>query len=329
MGFFGFSQKISSLYENTNEAVVLIKTLQAEVLYDRGLATMSGLNGFGSGFVISEAGDILTVAHLVQTAEYIIVTFADGEEIEAKVLYSYPLADVALIRTLTPKSTPLTVLKLGDSELAKTGDQVFIIGAPYGLKSSLSVGYISGKYTRKPLFNGLVTAEIIQSDAAINMGSSGGPMFNMKGEVIGIASFILSRSQGFQGLGFATTSNIAKKLLLEEHAIWTGIQSSFLNGQLAEILNLPQKGGVLVERVAANSLGDKLGLQGGYFKTILEDKEFILGGDIILMVEEIPLTKEENLIKSWYKLQELKSGDLIRFTLLRRGKIEKMSEIVP
>lgn len=329
MQFIGFSQKISSLYENANEAVVLIQTIQTEVHYKGGLTTMSGLNGFGSGFVISGAGDILTVAHLVQTAEYIIVTFADGEEIEAKVMYSYPLADVALIRIVTPKSTPLTVLKLGDSDKAKTGDQVFIIGAPYGLKRSLSVGYISGKYTRQPLFNGLVTSEIIQSDAAINIGSSGGPMFNMKGEVIGIASFILSRSQGFQGLGFASTSNIAKKLLLEQHAVWTGVQSNFVYGPFAGILNLPQKGGVLVERVAANSLGDKIGLQGGYYKTIIEDEEFILGGDIILMVEKIPLTNEDNLIKSWYKLQTLSSGDFLRIKLLRRGKILEISKMIP
>lgn len=325
----GFSQKISTLYENTHDAVVLIQTMRTEVLYEEGLTTMSGLKGLGSGFIISKEGDILTAAHLVQTAEHIIVTFSDGEEIPAKVLYSFPAADVALIRLENPKSTPVTILKLGDSDKAKTGDQVFIIGAPYGLKHSLSVGYISGKHKRDAAYNGLVTSEIIQSDAAINVGSSGGPMFNMKGEVIGISSFILSLSKGFQGLGFAASSNIAKKLLLEEQAIWTGIESNLVSGPLAEILNLPQSGGVLVQRVASHSLGDLLGLEGGHYKIIVENSELILGGDIILKLDEIPLTNEDNLIKSWYTLQSLKSGDYLNITILRRGKIIEIHKMIP
>lgn len=325
----GFSQEISALYEKSNGGVVFVQTMQTEELYEEGLKTMSGLAGFGSGFVISKEGDILTAAHLIQTAEQIMVTFADGEQIPARVLYSFPLADVAMIRTVTPKSTPLTVLKMGDSDKVKTGDQVFIIGAPYGLRRSLSVGYVSGKYKRDPSFNGLVTNEYIQSDAAINIGSSGGPMFNMSGEVIGIASFILSRTEGFQGLGFATTSNIAKKLLLEEHSIWTGIESDLVFGALAQVLNLPQSGGVLVQRVAPRSLGDVMGLHGGQYRFSFEDQELILGGDIILTLEKIPLTNEENLIRSWYKLQSLKSGDSINITILRSGEVIEIQKMIP
>ena len=93
-------------------------------------------------------------------------------------------------------------MKLSNSDEVKIGDQIFVIGAPFGLGHSLTVGYVSGKYNRKLIESGFVSTEFIQTDAAINKGSSGAPMFNMKGEVIGISSFILSNSDGFQGLGF-------------------------------------------------------------------------------------------------------------------------------
>ena len=324
----GLSQNISKIYEKNNEAVVLIKAKRTKILYEHGLKTMTEFKGYGSGFVVSEMGDIITVSHLVQTAEEIVVTFADGEEIEAEVLYSYPLADVALIRLIRPKSNSLTVLEIGDSDKARIGDKVFIIGAPYGIERSLSVGYISGKYKRKDSINNLITTEFIQSDAAINQGSSGAPMLNVEGEVIGVASFIITQSQGFQGIGFATTSNIAKKMLLEKKAIWTGLKVSFISGPLSEIFNVPQQGGILIEEVALNSLGDYMGLQGGRYKTTIEDEEFILGGDIILTIEKIPLINEDNLIKAWNLLQDLESGDYLSIVILRKGEVLEISKML-
>lgn len=326
LGAQGFSQKISTLYEQVNKAVVLIKTAQTEIIYEEDIMTMTNHRGYGSGFIISKQGDILTASHLVQTAEKITVVFADGEEVNAKVLYSYPIADVALIRLLTPKSTPLYIAKMGDSDQVKIGDQIFIIGAPYGLKHSLSVGYISGKYKHELPDDRFLSTEFFQSDAAINQGSSGGPMFNMKGEVIGIASFILSRSKGFQGLGFATSSNIAKKILLEDHAIWTGLEVNFIFGPLAEILNMPQNGGLLVQKVAKLSPGNDMGLRGGRYEIIIEGETLILGGDIILAIEEIPLINEHNLLKAWRKLQTLKPGNSLNITILRKGKIIELTK---
>ncbi|NJB72219.1 serine protease Do [Saonia flava] len=284
LGFFwatlSFAQDISELYDKANKSVVLIKTLQPEIMGDGKIKTMIALEGLGSGFVVSEQGDIMTASHVVQTAASILVVFSDGEEVPAKVMYSYPMADVALIKLTKPKSTLLSPVTLADSDKVKIGEQVFVIGAPFGLGHSLSVGYVSGKYSRKHVLSGFVTTEFIQTDAAINEGSSGGPLFNMKGEVIGIASFILSHSQGFQGISFAATSNIAKRLLSEERPVWTGIESYFVTGSLAEVLNLPQKAGILVQRVAPLSLGDAMGLQGGFYKMTLNDEELLVGGDI-------------------------------------------------
>ncbi|MCK5442714.1 MAG: trypsin-like peptidase domain-containing protein [Maribacter sp.] len=333
LGFFwatlGVAQNISELYDQANESVVLIKTLQPEIFGQGQMKTMVTLEGLGSGFVVSKEGDIMTASHIVQSAALIRVVFSDGEEVSAKVLYSYPMADVALIRLTEPKSTPLSVVTMADSDKVKIGDQVFVIGSPFGLGHSLSVGYVSGKYSRKQVSIGFMKTEFIQTDAAVNEGSSGGPLFNMKGEVIGIASFILSHSEGFQGISFAATSNVAQELLCEGHPIWTGIDAYFVSGPLAEILNMPQSAGVLVQKVAPHSLGDSLGLRGGFYHMTIEGQELLVGGDILLALQTIPLTNEENLGKAWSFLKGLKTGDSIKSTILRKGKVMKVSARIP
>jgi serine protease Do len=253
------------------------------------------------------------------------VIFSDGEEVPAKVVYSYPLADVALIKLTEPKSTPLSVATMADSDKVKIGDQVFLIGAPFGLGHSLSVGYVSGKYSRKNETRGFMNSEFIQTDAAVNEGSSGSPLFNMKGEVIGIASFIVSYTEGFQVISFAATSIVAQKLLGDDHPVWTGIEAYFVSGPLSEILNLPQSAGIMVQKVAPLSLSDDLGLRGGFYNMTFEGEEILVGGDILLALETIPLTNEENLGKAWSFLQTLKTGDSIRSTILRKGKVMKLS----
>lgn len=325
----GFSQTISNLYEQSSSAVVLIQTIQIDVTFKANVPVMNSLSTYGSGFVISSEGEILTASHLVQTAEKIWVTFTDGEELLAKVLYSYPLADVALIKLTSPKSTPLVSVKMGNSDHTMIGDQVFIIGAPFGLRHSLSVGYISRKYKRQPSDNNRVTTEFFQSDAAINKGSSGGPMFNMKGEVIGIVSFLVSQSHGFQGLGFAASSNVARKKLLEEHAIWTGLETNFITSPIVEVLNVPQEGSILIQKVAPFSLGSIMGLQGGAYEVIIGNEGFILGGDILLSMDDIPLVSEENILQAWDVLQGLELGDSLKITILRQGKVIDIKKKIP
>lgn len=324
----GYGQSIGKLYEKAKEAVVLIKTSESEIIGQGYQQFMFNVKGLGSGFVVSKEGEIMTACHVVQTAQNIIVKFSDGEEVFAKVVSSYPPADVALIKLLSVKKTPLTVVQLSNSDNVNVGDQIFIIGAPFGLGSSLSVGYVGGKYSRKTE-QGFITSEVLQTDAAINEGSSGAPMFNLKGEVIGISSFILSNSKGFQGLGFATTSNVAKKILIDEPSVWTGIEAHLITSALARILNIPQEGGVLVQKVADYSLGDIMGLRGGSYKIFIEDSELLVGGDILLSIENIPLINEENLHKSWLLFQNLKPGEILQFKILRSGSVLEMSKTIP
>lgn len=323
------AQDISKIYEKANAAVVSILTLQSELLGVGEQKSMVALQGMGSGFVISEAGDIMTASHVVQTAERIIVTFSDGDEVPAEVVSSYPIVDVALIKLTEEKSTPLPVAKMADSDEVRIGEQIFVIGAPFGLGHSLSVGHVSGKYGRRHLAGGFVSTEFIQTDAAINKGSSGSPVFNMKGEVIGIASFILSHSEGFQGLSFAATINIAQKLLNQDRAICTGMESYLISGPMAEILNLPQSGGILVQKVASQSPAAAIGLNSGFYKVNIDGENIMLGGDILWSMADIPLIDEENVFKAWHFVQGLEKDDAVQLKVLRKGKLLDLNIVVP
>ncbi len=319
-----FAQEIRELFNKVNPAVVVIRTLQIKPT----LSTKEGylgMEGQGSGVMISDDGKIMTAAHVVQIADKIMVEFFDGQEIPANVIASAPFADISLLQ-LERKPNNIKPVKLGDSDKAEIGDRTFIVGAPYGLKHTLTVGYISGRHKSSTVIGNLTPLELFQTDAAINMGNSGGPMFNMKGEVIGIVSYILSQSGGFEGIGFAVTSNLGDRLLIKQKSFWTGINSYLLAGPLAEIFNLPQPAGLLVQNVASGSPYAKLGLRPGYLNMLLEDEELTVGGDIILEVGGIPVPDE---ITEFYTfnsfMNSLQSGDTLSVKIIRAGKIIELS----
>jgi S1-C subfamily serine protease len=145
-------------------------------------------------------------------------------------------------------------------------------------------------------------------------------MFNMAGEVIGIASFILTKSGGFEGLGFAITSNTARRLLLEEPSFWFGLDGIVLEDELAAAFNLPQPMGFLVQQVAENSPAARLGLKPGGIKSRIGLNEVLLGGDIILEVVGIEVTGD-NYRKIQSRLNQMKPGDIISVKVLRAGRI--------
>ena len=208
------AQSLSDLYEKVNPAVVVILTEQKELVSSGKMSKTVTAGGLGSGFMISDS-QIVTAAHVVQVAEKVNVEFLDGEIIPAKVISAYANADVALLQLIWPRKNAV-ILNLADSDQVKIGERVFVVGAPYGLGHSLSSGYVSGIIKDKEDKNPFTNSEYIQTDAAINTGNSGGPMINMNGEVIGIVSNILTELGGFQGIGFASSSNITKDLLFEK-----------------------------------------------------------------------------------------------------------------
>tara|TARA_B110001450_G_scaffold255682_1_gene283849 strand:+ start:1578 stop:2600 length:1023 start_codon:yes stop_codon:yes gene_type:complete len=316
------AQNITNIYKRVNPSVVTILTESESIEANFETTKESSL---GSGVLISKEGEILTAAHVVNNAEKITVKFTTGEEIPAKVIRSISIADIALIK-LSWMPEDYTVAKIGNSDNTNIGEKIMIIGAPYGLGNSLSVGYISGKHTNQKRTSGFALNEYFQTDASINHGNSGGPMFNLKGEVIGISSYIISESGGFQGLGFVVTSNLAKKLVIDSHTKWTGINGYLIDKVTAWVLNVPFNGGMLVESVVQFSPADFAGVKGGFQKVNLNGKNVILGGDIILAVNDIPLTQEVFEQISGTKKDNNNFLEKDRYTLkiLRGGNIEEV-----
>jgi len=328
--FCSIAQDLSPLFDKVSPAVVQIMTKEKEIVGTSMGKQMVTAEGLGSGILISEDGKILTAAHVVQTAEEVKVIFQNDEVIPAKILGADKTADVALIKLVWPPSDKkIFIPKIADSDQVKVGEEVFIIGSPYGLSQSLSVGHISGRHKKKSVTHNMNLMEFFQTDASINTGNSGGPMFNMKGEVIGIVSYILSESGGFQGLGFAATSNMATRLMLEEKGIWFGVDGVMVPEGLAYIMNLPQKGGILIQKVADLSVGSMMGLKGGALKMNIEGEEFLVGGDIVLSIMDLRIESAEDMLNVKEKLALLKSKDEITVKAMRGGKIVDLKYVMP
>jgi serine protease Do len=228
--------------------------------------------GAGSGFVIDPRGYILTNNHVVEGAFNIRVKFNDGKVLEAEVLGRDPLTDVALIKLKAPPAG-LPALKLGDSDALRVGDWVVAIGNPFGLASSVSAGILSAKARE---IGASQYDDFLQTDAAINPGNSGGPLFNLRGEVIGINTAIVS---GGAGIGFAVPSNLAKAIIpqLEKNGSVTrgyiGVKLQNLTSELAKALTVPSTTGALVNEVTKNSPGDKAGLRADDVVVTLDGKK--------------------------------------------------------
>ncbi|MCX7548095.1 trypsin-like peptidase domain-containing protein [Xanthomarina sp. F1114] len=318
---FVHAQDLSEIYKEVSPAVVIIITSEKDIVTsEESKASFVEKEGLGSGFMISDRL-ILTAAHVVTVPEKISVLFPDGDIIPASVVSSYKSADIALIKLFRPRINPVTV-KLGDSDALEIGEQIFIIGAPYGQGASLSAGYVSGIRKQFEGKNPFVNREFIQTDAAINQGNSGGPMFNLKGEVVGVVSSIATRSGGFDGIGYASTSNLAAKLLLNDKMPWLGADMHTLSTKECELLNVPQANALLVQRVVDSSIFGEMGIKGGDTEAMIANQKLILGGDIILGFNDITIDLSDSNLN---KLAEFANsmGDNPQFTVTvyRDGKI--------
>ena len=306
------------LFQQVDPAVVTLYTVERNPAPNSltGAVTEPGL---GSGFLIDEEGHVMTAAHVVQTADLVEVEFVDGERVTAAVVSSDPIKDVALLK-LDEVPDDATWAKLGNSDAVQVGDEVFVIGAPLGLSHTLTVGHISG---RRPYDDSMmqgIQAETFQTDAAINQGNSGGPLFNQRGEVIGIVSHIRTQSGGSVGLGFAVTINAAVDVLLRNDMPWTGMSGIVLSGPLAEALNVPQPYGYLVQRTALNSPSSRIGLRPSRIPVTIAGQDLFVGGDIILAVDDIEISPDFDAAFREYT-QDMQDGSLLRVKILRAGKV--------
>lgn len=308
----------TKLYKKVNASVVLIKTNQyVEKVTEKGVV-QSQLGGLGSGVLVGD-GIILTAAHVVHIADRINVETLDGKTYAAKTVSSIPMADLALIELIDP-SKNLTIAKIGDSDAIDIGAEVFVVGAPYGLSQTLTVGHFSGRRNNDDPKE-LIKTEFLQTDAPINRGNSGGPMFNKKGEVIGIVSHIRSSSGGSEGLGFAASINMAKRLFLDNPPVWSGMEFVPMSETLADAINAPFPNGILVQQVAYGSLADSFGIQAGRIPAVITGKKVLLGGDVIIALggQGVSVTPD-GLQRARRYMNSLKEGQLIEMTVYRDGK---------
>ena len=311
---------LQRLFKQVNPSVVLVTTEQREISGIPGDRRPVLMQQVGTGVLISKDGLVVTASHVVHTADKVMIQFLDGEKIRARIIRTEPEADLALLKL---KRVPKKVkpASLANSDNTKTGEEAFVIGAPYGVGHSITSGIISARHKAGDINSRIPLGELLQTDTAINMGHSGGPLFNMDGEVIGIISYILSSSGGFDGIGFAVTSNTVKELLISSNSIWTGLQGYPLDQALASIFNLPQAGGLLVEKVAKGSISHRLGLKAGAVTAKIEGKSMIVGGDIILDIMDIPLHGENYQAKVRERMKLLIKGDKIYVKILRNGEV--------
>jgi S1-C subfamily serine protease len=250
----------------------------------------------------------------------ISVEFLGGETVKAKVVASEPAADLSLLQLervpAGAKSSPLA-----DSDKIQVGDPVIIVGAPYGLSYSLSAGLISARWPPNTVYKTMPLAEFFQTTATINTGNSGGPMFSLNGEVIGIVSHNISKSGGSEGLGFVVTINTAKQLLLQKKSFWSGVEGQFLTDAQADLLNLPPgASGFSLKTVAKGSPADDMGLRGATMIANLGGQQVPLGGDIILSLDGIKALPA-NLQKIRDVLGSKTPGGSFVVSVLRAGRV--------
>jgi serine protease Do len=254
-------------------------------------------NSLGSGFVIDPAGIVITNNHVIADANEVFVIFTDGQKLKAEILGKDSKIDVAVLRVKPEK--PLKAVKFGDSDKARVGDWVLAVGNPFGLGGSVTAGIVSAR--NRNIDSGPYD-NYIQTDAAINKGNSGGPLFNMDGEVIGINTAILSPSGGSIGIGFASPSNTAMPIIEqlqkfgETRRGWLGVRIQNVDDSIAESLNLGKARGALIAGIEDKGPARPAGLKTGDVIVKFDGKEVKQSRDLPKIVAATPIGKDVEVV---------------------------------
>jgi 2-alkenal reductase len=287
----------------------------------------------GSGFIVSEDGYILTNSHVVTTAgetdtsdaavaaDRVYVQFRDGERVPAQIVGWDVFDDVGVLK-VNPGDHAVSPVPLGNSASVVVGEPVAAIGSPFGQESSLSVGVVSATQRSTPsITSSFNLVDAIQTDAPINRGNSGGPLFNADGEVIGINAQIRSETGTAEGVGFAIPINAARRSMEqliangEVRYAWLGVTTQTVTPRLAEHFGFPQEQGAAVQSVASGSPADRAGLRGGGEQAQFEGQSFCPGGDLIVALDGTPVRSAEDVVRAVN--QQRFPGEQIRLTVLR------------
>ena len=306
----GKALSIYQIYKRAAPGVVQVTSTQvvrvpADPFFGNqfGLPQVERQQALGSGFVIDKAGHIVTNYHVVQGSRQIEVSFSNNERVKARVVGSDPSTDLAVLQVKV-SSRALTPLPLGDSDMVRVGDSVVAIGNPFGLDRTVTAGIVSALQRPIQAPNGYTIDHVIQTDAALNHGNSGGPLLDAEGDVVGVNSQIetgSSASSGNVGIGFAIPSNTVKSVVAQlvkngkvEHA-FLGVSAVPITSDLARIFRLPVSRGLLVEKVTPGSGAARAGLKAGSTQVVLAGESYLLGGDVIVKTDGISVTSVDRL----------------------------------
>ena len=304
-------QVLGRIYDSVVPSLVSIQVSQ-------GLARQ----GEGSGFVWDDRGRIVTNHHVVEGVESVVVVFADGTRMEARVLGSDPDSDLAVLQ-LEGEPGVLTPVTLGDSDAVGAGQMAVALGNPFGQEFTMTTGIVSavGRTIRSGN-SPFSIPRVIQTDAAINPGNSGGPLLDRQGRVIGVNTQILSRSGSFSGIGFAVPINMAKRVIpvlidkgRYEYA-WLGISGVPLAEGVARLMDLPAgtRGAQVVETVEDGPAWNA-GLRGSERSAVVGDQPVAVGGDVIVGADGTPIQSMDDLIS--YLIEHTGPGDEVVLDILR------------
>lgn len=257
------------------------------------------VQSLGSGFVVDASGLIITNNHVIEGADEITANFSDGSKLEAEIVGRDPKTDIAVLRVKPEPGKPLKAVKFGDSKVLRVGDWVMAIGNPFGLGGTTTLGIVSA---RNRDINSGPYDNFLQTDASINRGNSGGPLFNMRGEVIGINTAIISPSGGSIGIGFAIPSNTATSVIAqlqefgETRRGWLGVRIQQVTDELAESLDMTSARGALVAGVTASGPADAAGIEPGDVVIEFDGKPVPTMRDLPRMVADTPVGKDVEVL---------------------------------
>jgi S1-C subfamily serine protease len=316
------------IYESRADGVVTIHALFGE-------HSATGESAQGSGFVVSADGHVLTNSHVITTAgegdsagdaraaDAVYVEFRDGERVPAKIVGWDIFDDVGLLK-VDPRQHPVSAVPLGDSDRVAVGEPVAAIGSPFGEQTSLAVGVVSATHRSiSALTSDYLITDAIQTDAPINRGNSGGPLFDARGRVLGINAQIRSNSGLAEGVGFAVPINAAKRSMRELIATgkvayaYVGISTDDLTPALAKRIGVAARRGALVTSVSEGPARDA-GLRAGTRLLEVNGEEFQTGGDVVVSIGGRPVRSGDDLVR--IVATELVPGQVVTFTIVREQR---------
>lgn len=314
------------VYKSASPSVVYITSTVYEQDFFFGVRESQGI---GSGFIISADGQILTNNHVVSGSSELEVTMPDKSRYKASIVMRIPNDDLALIR-IDPKGKKLPVLKLGDSDALQVGQKVLAIGNPFGLSGTLTTGIVSA-LDRTIRGEDKDLEGMIQTDASINSGNSGGPLLDSQGNVIGINTAIYGPSGGSVGIGFAMPINRAKRMLqdfrsgLRPAQTGIGVATTLLSSEWTRALELGNEQGLLIQRVQRGTPAASAGLKGADRRVRVGNYLLDWGGDFITHVDGKPIERADDITRAASKKH---AGEAVELTIIRGGRSMKVSVVL-